>query len=55
MGATIGTQAYPQSELDLLFIGYGYDQQMCLFPLPSEGHDIRLNRAITPTTVYNFD
>ena len=35
-----------------LTIGYAYDQQICLFPLPKETHDQKLDMIITPTQVY---
>ena len=35
-----------------LTIGYAYDQQICLFPLPCEDHDQRLDMVLTPSQTY---
>ncbi|MBI1327944.1 MAG: 5-formyltetrahydrofolate cyclo-ligase [Alphaproteobacteria bacterium] len=41
-------------EKPLLKVGMAYDAQLCLFPLPVEPHDVRLDIVITPTQVYKF-
>lgn len=33
-------------------VGYAYDQQICLFPLPKEDHDQKLDMILTPTQCY---
>lgn len=33
-------------------VGYAYDQQICLFPLPKEEHDQKLDVILTPTQTY---
>ena len=33
-------------------VGYAYDQQICLFPLPKEPHDQRLDMVLTPSQIY---
>lgn len=43
-----------RKEKQALSVGIAYDQQICLFPLPSEEHDIRLDWVITPDKAYNF-
>ncbi len=35
-----------------LTIGYAFDQQLCLFPLPKEDHDQRLDIILTPLKIY---
>lgn len=35
-------------------VGLAYDQQICLFPLPKEDHDVPLDWVITPSKAYNF-
>lgn len=35
-------------------IGYAYAEQICLFPLPREGHDIPLDAVVTPQGVQRF-
>ena len=33
-------------------VGYAYDHQICLFPLPKEEHDQKLDMILTPTQTY---
>ncbi len=37
---------------DIQTVGYAYDQQICLFPLPKEEHDQKLDMILTPTQSY---
>jgi 5-formyltetrahydrofolate cyclo-ligase len=39
---------------NILTVGYAYAEQMCLFPLPIEEHDMRLDFVITPQQVHDF-
>lgn len=39
---------------EFIKIGIGFAQQACLFKLPEEQHDIRLDVMITPKNVYDF-
>lgn len=39
---------------DVTAVGIGYSDQACLFALPREAHDERLDMAITPDRVYRF-
>ena len=36
-------------------IGVAYDEQLCLFPLPRDDHDQKLDWIITPSQVYQFE
>jgi 5-formyltetrahydrofolate cyclo-ligase len=38
----------------ILAVGVGFGQQACLFNLPAEDHDERLDWVITPKQAYNF-
>ncbi len=38
--------------IDIKTVGYAYDQQICLFPLPKEDHDQKLDVILTPTQTY---
>ena len=38
----------------LTTIGYAYAEQLCLFRLPNEAHDIRLDYVVTPQQVHIF-
>ncbi len=35
-------------------VGYAYAEQICLFPLPREDHDIRLDFVVTPQATHDF-
>jgi 5-formyltetrahydrofolate cyclo-ligase len=35
-------------------VGYAFAEQICLFPLPNEPHDIRLDFVVTPQQVHDF-
>ena len=48
------TLAKYRQEKDIISIGVAYDEQICLFPLPKEEHDVALDYIITPTMTYNF-
>jgi len=37
----------------LIVAGLAFDTQLCLFPLPCETHDEKMDLIITPTTIYN--
>lgn len=39
---------------EITSVGLAYDQQICLFPLPKEDHDVPLDWVITPSKAYNF-
>ena len=39
---------------NIVTVGYAYAEQICLFPLPSEPHDIRLDLVVTPQHVHDF-
>lgn len=39
---------------NVLAVGYAYAEQICLFPLPTEPHDVRLDFVITPQNVHDF-
>ncbi len=41
-----------KEEKPLITVGYAFDQQLCLFPLPKEPHDQRLDIIITPSKTY---
>ena len=43
-----------KAQKDVRAIGYAYAEQACLFPLPREDHDIRLDMVITPQGVHDF-
>lgn len=40
---------------DLTCLGVGYDGQICLFSLPVEDHDQKLDWVITPQQAYRFN
>ena len=42
-----------QQNKSLIVAGLAFDTQLCLFPLPCEAHDEKLDIIITPNTVYN--
>lgn len=48
------TLALLQGQQLVQVIGYAYAEQMCLFPLPREGHDIPMDMVITPQGVHRF-
>lgn len=48
------TLADLRAKKEMLAIGLAYEEQACLFDLPFEGHDQRLDMAVTPERVYDF-
>ncbi len=38
----------------IITVGYAYAQQSCLFALPSEPHDQRMDFVVTPERVFDF-
>ena len=43
-----------KKQKDIVTVGLAYDQQICLFPLPREDHDIPMDWVITPSKAYHF-
>jgi len=39
---------------DIIAVGLGYAQQACLFALPAEEHDVKLDMVITEQSVHKF-
>lgn len=39
---------------NIIMVGYAYAEQICLFPLPAEPHDVRLDFVITPQKSHDF-
>lgn len=48
------TLAHLRSMKEAVAIGVGYAEQACLFPLPAEAHDQKLDAVITPQKVWQF-
>ncbi len=48
------TIAKLRTKKHILTVGMAYEQQLCLFPLPIEEHDEKLDFIITPGKVYVF-
>jgi 5-formyltetrahydrofolate cyclo-ligase len=42
------------SNPNIITVGYAYAQQACLFALPAEPHDQRMNFVVTPERVFDF-
>lgn len=45
---------YLRTKKPVLAVGYAYAQQACLFPLPAEDHDEKLDLVMTPHGVHDF-
>lgn len=39
---------------NVITVGYAYAEQICLFPLPRDDHDWRLDLVITPQNAHDF-
>lgn len=48
------TIAALREKKDILAVGYAYSEQACLFALPREDHDQKLDLVITPQRVFDF-
>lgn len=48
------TIAHLRAKKEILAIGVGFAQQACLFNLPTEDHDEKLDWVITPEQAFNF-
>ncbi len=46
---------YLKKQKDIQTVGVGYAAQSCLFPLPKEEHDEKLDWIITPQDALNFN
>lgn len=49
------TLAACKEQKDILAVGLAYAKQACLFNLPSEEHDIRMNWIVTEQSAQSFD
>lgn len=43
-----------EADRQVTTIGIAYNEQLCLFPIPVENHDKKLDYVITPTNLYTF-
>lgn len=48
------TLAHYREQKDIVAIGVGYAEQACLFNLPTEDHDVRMDYIITPRQSFAF-
>lgn len=48
------TLAALRAQKTVTAIGYGYAEQICLFPLPRDEHDIRMDYIVTPQNLHDF-
>lgn len=48
------TLAHLRTRKRVLAVGAGYAQQACLFNLPADAHDVRLDMVITPQQAYSY-
>lgn len=48
------TLEHLKNERDINVVGWGYAKQACLFNLPAEKHDVKMDWVITEQSVYKF-
>ncbi len=48
------TLAHYKKDKDIIAVGLAYAEQACLFNLPSEDHDIKMDLIITPQGTHSF-
>ena len=48
------TAAAMRAHRDVTLVGYAYAEQMCLFALPREEHDMPMDYVVTPQGIHSF-